>query len=346
MALGIPGVRVGSWTAPSLRSGCTVVIPPAGSIGAVAVRGAAPGTREAAALGVHGKLTVCHAVMLSGGSAYGLAAADGAMTWLERQGVGYPVGAGLVPIVGSAIVLDRAVHDPPSRPTAASGLAACEAATEDDPPEGTVGAGAGCSVAKVAGLDRAWRGGLGIAVRRAAGVTVGALVVNNAVGEVRNEDGTWLARARVPDDAPRFPLHPEVMIRPAAPGGGGPVGPDAAAPGVAAPGGSTADAEEAGGPSLNTVIGVIVTDARLDKRAAHRVADLGHTGLARVLFPAHTEADGDALFCLGTGQVDAPLDLVTHLAAEAVAEAARRGPAAARGHDGLPGLADADGVAP
>jgi L-aminopeptidase/D-esterase-like protein len=319
VALGVAGVRIGTWTAPSGRSGCTVVLPPDGTLGAIAVRGAAPGTREAAALGVHGKLTVCHGVVLAGGSAYGLAAADGVTRWLEAEGIGYPVAGALVPIVGAAIVLDTAVLDPPSRPDAAAGAAACEAATEHDPREGGVGAGAGCSVAKVAGIGGAWRGGQGIAVRRAKGVTVGVLIVNNAVGEVVAEDGSWIARSRAPADAPRLPY-------------------DANGLRGSAPGGTPADA--GGGPTQNTAIGVVVTDAKLDKRGAHRVADLGHSGVARAVRPAHTEADGDALFCLATGQVDATVDLVAHLAAEAVAEAVRRGPAAAVSHDGLPGLGD------
>jgi L-aminopeptidase/D-esterase-like protein len=320
MALGVPGVRVGTWTAPSGRSGCTVVLPPDGTVGAIAVRGAAPGTREAAALGPAGKIGVCHAVVLAGGSAYGLAAADGVMRWLERAGVGYAVSAGRVPIVGAAIVLDAAVADPAARPDADAGWAACEAAVGADPPEGAVGVGAGCTVAKVAGLAAAWASGQGVAVRRAAGVTVGAIVANHAVGEVVADDGTWLARARVAADAPRYPTH-----------GGELFGDPAAGP---------------HGPTANTVIGCLVTDAALDKRETHRVADLGHSGIARALRPAHTEADGDALFCLATGAVPARVDLVAHLAAEAVAEAVRRGPLAAVGRPAapplpaLPGLAD------
>jgi L-aminopeptidase/D-esterase-like protein len=326
MALGVAGVRVGTWTAPGAVSGCTVVLPPDDTLGAIAVRGAAPGTREAAALGPAGKLTVCHGVVLAGGSAYGLAAADGVVRWLEAAGRGYRVAVGRVPIVGAAILLDAAVGVRDARPDADAGWAACDTAVADDPPEGAVGVGAGCTIAKVAGLEHAWAGGQGIAVRRAGGVTVGAIVANNAVGELVGEDGSWLARARVPDDAPRFPLH----------GMGTLPGPGASA------GGGTAPA----GPAANTVIGCIVTDARLDKRAAHRVADLGHSGVARALRPAHTEADGDALFCLATGQVEASIDLVAHLAAEVVADAVRRGPLAARDRPArgalpqLPGLAD------
>ena len=335
MALGVAGVRVGTWTSPGAVSGCTVVLPPDGTLGAIAVRGAAPGTRESAALGPAGKLTVCHAVVLSGGSAFGLAAADGVVRWLEERGTGYPVAGAVVPIVGAAIVLDEAVRDRAARPDAAAGFAACEAAVEDDPAEGGVGVGAGCSVAKVAGLEHAWRSGQGIAVRRAAGVTVGVLVANNAVGEVVDDDGSWIARARVPDDAPRFPTHGGTLLGPQGPppGGDGPGGPDAGGAGGAV-------GAVAGGPSANTVIGCIVTDAVLTKRDAHRVADLGHSGLARALRPAHTESDGDALFCLATGQVTASVDLVAHLAAEAVADAVRRGPRAAVARNGLPGLAD------
>jgi L-aminopeptidase/D-esterase-like protein len=312
MALGVEEVRVGTWTAPSGVSGCTVVLPPAGTVGAIAVRGSAPGTREAAALGPLGKVQECHGVVLSGGSAYGLATADGVVRRLERDGVGYAVGPALVPIVGAAIVLDAAVGDPASRPDADAGAAAYDAATEADPAEGRVGVGAGCTIAKVAGLEAAWRGGQGIAVVREGGVTVGAIVANNAVGELVDDDGRFLARARVGDDVPRFP----------------------------SPGSAFGAWRRPGGPTDNTVIGCIVTDAKLSKRDAFRVADLGHSGTVRAVRPAHTESDGDALFCLATGKVEASVDLVAHLAAEAVAMAARSGPQHAAGAAGLPGLAD------
>lgn len=301
MALGVEGLRVGTWTHPEIPTGCTVLLPPEGTLGAVAIRGAAPGTREAAALGPQGKVEVCHGVVLSGGSAYGLATADGVVAWLEEQGIGYPIGNGFarVPIVGAAIVLDVAVALPGARPDAAAGRAACEAATADDPAEGAVGAGAGATVAKVGGLPYAWRSGQGLAVRSHEDLVVGALVVNNAVGEVLGQDGSVAIASRAPDDVVRFPY-------------GDPLA-------------------SAGGPSANTVIGCIVTNARLTKSAAVRVADLGHTGTARAVQPAHTQSDGDALFCLATGEVEAPLDLVALLAADVVAEAARRGPERATG---------------
>lgn len=310
MALGVAQVAVGTWTAPGGVSGCTVVLPPEGTVGAIAVRGSAPGTREAAALAAGGRVEVCHAVVLAGGSAYGLAVADGVMGWLEERGRGFPVPGAVVPIVGAAIVLDAAVAEPSARPGPAAGRAACAAADTAEPAEGRTGVGAGCTVAKVAGLAHARPSGQGVAVRRAGGVTVGVLVANNALGEVVAEDGSFLARARVADTTPRFPEVDPFATAPATPDGDGPAGQGGAE----------------GGPTSNTVIGCIVTDARLSKRDAARVADLGHSGIARAVRPAHTQADGDALFCLATGRVEATVDLVAHLAAEAVADACRRGP--------------------
>ena len=324
MALGVEGVRVGVWTSPNGPSGCTVILPPPGTVGAIAVRGAAPGTREAVALSPQGRIEVCHAVVLSGGSAFGLASADGVATWLEAHGIGHPVARSVVPIVGAAIVLDQGATDPAVRPGPQAGTAACDAATEDDPAEGGVGAGAGVTVAKVAGLGYAWRSGQGIAVRRDGDVVVGALVVNNAVGEVFDDHGNAIVASRAAPDAPRYPSDPDAILNglelladhlPAGPGA------------VVAP------------PIDNTVIGCIVTNARLTKLGAVRVADLGHSGIARSIRPAHTSLDGDALFTLATGQVESTIDLVAELAAEAVAEATRRGPLAAIGGHGLPGHA-------
>lgn len=334
MALGIDGLRIGTWTHDEVPTGCTVVLPPEGTLGAIAVRGQSPGTREAAALGPSGKLTVLHGVVLSGGSAYGLATADGVVRWLEEQGIGYPVGErALVPIVGAAIVLDLSVGVVGGRPDAEAGRAACAAATTDDPAEGSVGAGTGCTVAKVGGLEHAWRGGQGIAVERAPtdgdgpDLVVGALVVNNAVGEVLGPDAAPLVTSRAPADVPRWPAETDEKL------GASASGSTAGSPAHADAGNDGRDPQ---GPSGNTVIGVVVTNARLDKTQAHRVADLAHTGVARAVEPAHTSVDGDALFCLATGEVEASVDRVALLAARAVATAARRGPLAA--HDlELPG---------
>ncbi len=312
MALGLDDLRIGTWTSPDAPTGCTVILPPPDTLGAVAVRGHSPGIRFAVSLGPMGKLTVCHGVVLTGASAYGQASADGVTTWLEEQGVGYAVRDAVVPIVGAAHLLDRGVWYPDARPGADAGRAACEDASTMDPPDGNVGAGAGCVVAKVGGLEQAWRGGQGTAVRTHGDLVVGAIVANNAVGELRGDDGSWLLRARIDDDAERYPF---VEMLP----------PD------------ESEGEVVGG---NTVIGCVVTNARLDKISAHRVADLAHSGIDRAVRPSHTFYDGDALFCLATGRVEASLDLVAHLAADAVAEATRRGPLAATSLPDLPGAAD------
>jgi len=305
MALGVDAVRVGIWTSANAVSGVTVVLPPSGSVGAVAVRGSAPGTREAAALGVNGHVEVCHAVVLAGGSAYGLCAADGVMRFLEANGTGFATPYGVVPIVGAAILFDESVAQPAERPTAEAGFLAASAATTTDVPEGPVGAGAGCSVAKQYGRAFAWRSGQGIAIRRHEDVVVGVIVANNAVGAVMHANGTVLCG----------PRHDGTGISLSFDGRDG-----------------------LAGPSANTVIGCVVTNATLSKRDVYRVADLSHSGTARAIRPAHTQADGDAMFALATGQVAAHVDLVAALAAEAVEEALRRAVLATPSHATLPGL--------
>lgn len=285
-AWGIDGLAVGMWTHPDGHTGTTVLLPPEGTVGAAAVRGGAPGTREVAALSVHGRIEACHGIVLSGGSAFGLAAADGAVRWCAEQGIGHDVGVARVPIIGAAIVFDLRAGDA-ARPDADAGYAACAAAAPRDPRDGLVGVGAGCTVGKLAGLAHAVPGGQGAAVRRAAGCTVGALVAVNALGDVLDEQGAPLAASTAPADRPRYP--------------------------------------EAGQPraGTNTVIGCVVTDAALSKADAVRAADLAHSGVARSVSPAHTSYDGDVLFLLATGRGGGHLDLVADLAARAVAAAVR-----------------------
>jgi L-aminopeptidase/D-esterase-like protein len=289
---GLEGFRIGHATLDGAVSGCSVVLPPPGSLGGVAVRGGAPGTREAAALGPTGGVEECHAVLLSGGSAFGLAAADGAVAWCEEHGSGFDMGVARVPVVGAAIVFDlRAAGQP--RPGPAEGRAACRAAQDlaaGPPATGRVGVGAGCTVGKAAGPAHAAPGGVGWAVARGGGVTVGALMAVNALGDVVDEDGTVLAGSTAPPAAPRYPLVP--------------------LPGTSA--------------GQQTVIGCLVTDARLGKAEACRAADLAHTGIARAVEPPHTTLDGDALFLLCAQRVAASVDLVAHLGARAVAAAIRQ----------------------
>lgn len=294
MALGVAGVRVGGWTAGGGHTGCTVVLSPPGSLGGVAIRGGAPGTRETAALGPTGNVRECHAVVLSGGSAFGLATADGVVRWCEAHGIGYDKTVARIPIVGAAILFDLRGREQggadAERPGPEAGWAACEAASEDDPPMGLVGVGAGCTVGKTAGLEHRAPGGQGWAVASGGGVTVGALMAVNALGDVLDERGDILVGSSAPADAPRFPLVP-----PPAP---------------------VLEAE-------HTVIGCLVTDATLSKTDACRAADLAHTGIARSVNPAHTTYDGDALFLLCAQRVPASVDLVAYLGAQAVAAAVR-----------------------
>ena len=312
MALGVERVRVGMWTDPEHHTGCTVILPPAGTVGGIAVRGGAPGTREAAILGPATPNESCHAVALCGSSLFGLRAADGVVDWCEAHGVGLDLAVGRFPIVGAAVVLD--IRSPDMRRIdREAGWAACEAATADEPANGSVGVGAGCTVGKEAGLEWASKGGQGSAARQSGEVTVGALVAVNALGSILGEDGRVIAGCRAPAGRPRYPFAPLSILR---------------------EGGDGASVDDAGSVS-NTVIGCVVTNARLRKSQVCRVADLGHTGIARAVLPAHTSLDGDALFALATGEVDASVDLVAELAAQAVAEAVREG---VRHADGIPGF--------
>lgn len=320
MALGIDGVGVGCWTDTVNHTGATVVLPPAGTLGAAAVRGGAPGTREVAALGATGTIEVCHAVVLSGGSAFGLATADGVMAWCESHGIGHDKAVARIPIVGAAILFD--LREPgTARPGRDAGWAACEAAHPGDPPMGSVGAGAGCSVGKTAGLAHASKGGQGWAVATGGGITVGALVAANPVGDVVDEQGRVLAGSRAPSGAPRFPRANPPTPTPVT--GDAPVDPpDAAGP-------TSSDPPDA------TVLGCLATDARLSKPDAVRAADLAHSGVARAVCPAHTSVDGDALFLLCLQRRPAHMDLVADLGAQAVAAAIRQ---AVRHATSIPGF--------
>lgn len=322
MALGVDGLRVGCWTDTEHHTGCTVVLAPEGTLGAAAVRGGAPGTREVAALGAAGSVRECHAVVLSGGSAFGLATADGVVDWCETHGIGHDKTVARIPIVGGAIVFDLRTPGAP-RPGRDAGWAACEAATEADPPMGSVGVGAGCTVGKAAGLAFGSAGGQGWALAHGGGVTVGALVAANPLGDVLDERGRVLAGSRAPVDAPRFPL-----AVPAPEGGSrssGRTGASAPAP----------DTHQAPDHLENTIVGCLATDARLTKPDAVRAVDLAHSGIARAVTPAHTSFDGDALFLLAAQRVEASVDLVAHLGAQAVAGAIR---AAVRHATAMPGF--------
>ncbi len=303
----VAGIEVGHYTDGRRPTGCSVVLARAGAVGGVDVRGAAPGTRETDLLSPVNTVDVVHGVLLSGGSAFGLDAATGVMQWLEMRGVGVDVGAARVPIVPGAVLFDLLVGDARIRPDAQAGFAACEAASRQPPPEGNVGAGAGASVGKVFGHERAMKGGIGTASVTAGGVTVGALIACNALGDVVDPDtGRVIAGARTADgqrlqDTRRALLAGERPI-----------------PILA---------------GTNTTIGVVATDAALSKTQVNRLAQVAHDGLARAINPVHTVADGDTLFALATGHhtTHPGMMVLATLAAEAVARATVRAVLAAQG---------------
>ena len=296
----VRGLRVGHFTETRRPTGCTVILAPEGAVAGVDVRGAAPGTRETELLSPTNAIEQVHAIVLAGGSAFGLDAAGGVMRWLEEHGIGVQVGPARVPIVPAAILFDLWVGDASIRPDAASGYAACEAATTDPVAEGNVGAGTGAAVGKLFGIDRAMRGGLGSASISVGGITVAALVAVNAIGDVIDPaTGQPIAGARSADGrhlqgTMRSMLRGELLA---------PMQPGSA-----------------------TTIGLVATDAVLTKAQATKMAQMAHDGFARSINPVHTMTDGDTIFALATGASGeaANLTLIGALGAEVMATAVVR----------------------
>ena len=284
---------MGHWTDERARTGCTVILPDAEAVAGVSVRGGAPGTRETDLLDPIRTSERIDAVLLSGGSAYGLAAADGVMRWLEERGIGRKVAGQVVPIVPTAIVFDLAVGDPKVRPGPNEGYAACESASADAPREGRVGAGTGATVGKMMGRELSRAGGVGIASRRVGDVSVGALFAVNALGDVVAEDGSLV---NAPPDTQRIVDRLLAGERPV-----------------------LRTAREA------TTIGVVATDAQLTKTEASWLATVAHDGIARAVYPAHSRGDGDTVFALSTlrgPRID--LEALAAIAVEVTADAIRR----------------------
>ena len=312
----VTGIEVGHWTDARRPTGCTVVLTRAGAVGGVDVRGAAPGTRETELLSPLNAVEQVHAVMLGGGSAFGLDAAGGVMRWLEERGIGVQVGPARVPIVPAAILFDLWVGDASIRPDAAAGYAACGVASDAPVPEGNVGAGTGASVGKLFGIDRAMRGGIGSASITVDGVTVAALVAVNAIGDVIDpRSGTPIAGARSADG--KHLLGTMAALQRGEP----PNGPK---------------------PGTATTLGIVATDAVLTKAQANKLAQMAHDGFARAINPVHTMTDGDTIFALATGASgrSANLTLLGALGADVMARAIVRAARAATTLDtpGLPRL--------
>lgn len=300
-------IRVGHAGDEDALTGCTVFLPPDGTTGSCDVRGGAPGTRETELLQPTFTVRGPHAVVLSGGSAFGLASATGVARYLEERGVGFPTPGGLVPIVSAAVIYDLDIGDGAIRPGEEMGYAACEEASADEEREGSVGVGLGASVGNVYGRDRSTRGGFGIYRFHTDQFKIEVAAVVNSYGDVVDDAGRVLGGARNED--------------------GGFAGAEKAicnASGLAP------------GCMQNTTLVVVATNARLDCEQARRMAVQGHNGLARAIRPSHTRYDGDTVFVLATNEVDAAVDAVEVLAAMGAAEAVRSGVMRASAAGGIP----------
>lgn len=284
----VTGLEVGHWTHQEAATGCTVVLcPPEGCVASASVRGGAPGTREVALLEPEKALERIHAILLAGGSAFGLAAADGVMRCLETRGIGFETPFAKVPIVPAAIVFDLAVGRSDIRPDAQAGYLACEAASTAPVALGRVGAGAGATVGKYLGFAYAEWGGVGSALRRVEGAKLAALVVVNPVGDIVDPaTGEVVAGARRADGS--RPREAEVTDLFAAPHG------------------------------TNTTLVVVATDAPLAKAACKALAESAHVGIARATRPSHTPLDGDTAFALSTARGPEVAPLALAVAAQAV----------------------------
>lgn len=300
----VHGIEVGHAQDDQALTGCTVILCRDGAVAGVDVRGGAPGTRETDLLNPVNMVEKIHAVVLAGGSAYGLDSATGVMRYLEEQNIGFDMGVARVPIVPAAILYDLGVGRADARPDAAMGYRAAASASSRPPAEGNVGAGAGASVGKIRGMKYASKAGIGTWSIKVQNIVVGALVAVNAVGDVVDpESGQLIAGLRS---------------------------------------GKTLQAmkrnQARAAIQSNTVIGVVATDARLTKAGATKVAQMAQDGLARAIRPAHTMYDGDTIFALATGESRADISTVGAFAAEAMAIAIVRAAKMAASASGIPGL--------
>jgi L-aminopeptidase/D-esterase-like protein len=315
----IAGLRLGHADDRQALTGCTVLLPPEGTVGGFDRRGGANGSRQLDPLGLTHVVQEVHAVLLAGGSAFGLEAATGVASFLEEQGVGFDVTVAKVPIVPTAILFDLGLGEVQKRPDAAMGRAACEAANSEAPAQGCVGAGMGATLGKALGLPQAMKSGFGsAAVEFDSGLIVGAAVAANPLGDVIDpETGAIVAGARVPGES--GPVFADARAVLAARAGGGKMG--------------FASAD-------NTVIGAVVTNGRLNKNECTLVAQMAQDGIARAVRPAHTQFDGDTVFALATGELEVEATIVGTFAAEMVAQSIMNAVRRAEALGGLPAWVD------
>ena len=318
----VPGIEVGQAQDDQALTGCTVVLCRKGAVAGVDVRGGAPGTRETDLLNPVNLVEKVHAIVLAGGSAFGLDAASGVMRYLDKNNIGFDTGFGKVPIVPAAILFDLGLGDPNVRPDAGMGYRAAFAASSSAPAEGNVGAGTGASIGKIFGAKSAMKAGIGTASMNVSGLVIGAIVAVNAFGDVVDpQTGQIVAGARSteqnvsPGDEGYFSNTIEIMkiISDRSP--------------------------LAFATKVNTVIGVVATNAKLTKAEAAKVAQMAQDGLARAIRPAHTMLDGDTIFALATGDKKADPSTVGAFATEVMEQAILHAVKKANSAGDLPGLA-------
>jgi L-aminopeptidase/D-esterase-like protein len=310
MITDVPGILVGQYTDEQNITGCSVILCPPKTVAACEVRGSSPGSRELALLAPDKQMQEVHAILLSGGSAFGLGAANGVMKYLSEREIGYKTPWVTVPIVPQAIIFDLNLGSSSVFPVAENAYTACMNAAKEVE-QGSVGAGTGAVVGKWNGFEKAMKGGVGTASVRQGDLIVGAFAVVNAVGDIVDADGSVIAGARSDekfysqnDRLSNF-TNDRLLLR-----------------------------------NTNTTLAVVASNARLSKVDTFRVSQRMHDGMSRAVHPCHTTFDGDVSFALSTGEVTAPIDLVAELAAEATSQAIRNAVRAARGRGGVKGLLD------
>jgi L-aminopeptidase/D-esterase-like protein len=314
----VPGIKVGHYTDIDAARGCTVVICERGAMPGVDVRGSSPGTRETDLMRPMAQVDKVHAILLTGGSAFGLDAASGVMNYLEETNIGYETSIGKIPLVPAAVLFDLTIGDTKIRPGAAQGYQACKVATNRKVDEGSVGAGTGAMVGHLFGPERATKSGLGTASIVIFGdVIVAAIVAVNAFGDVINtENGQVLAGVRT-EDGKSFVSTMDCLKK-----------------------GCSFNVKN----GQNTTIAVVATNARLDKEQTNKMAQIAHDGMARAINPCHTMLDGDTIFALATGEKDGDITAITALAADVMERAIMKAVIIATGLCGVPARRDIIGL--
>ncbi|MDO5708100.1 MAG: P1 family peptidase [Andreesenia angusta] len=310
----IEGFKIGHYTDSEAGTGCTVIICKEGGIAGVDIRGGAPATRETALLNPENMVERIHSIVLSGGSAYGLDASSGVMKYLEERGIGFTIGTNTVPIVCAASLFDLEVGNGAIRPDKDMGYKACINSEKNILEEGNVGAGTGATIGKILGKDYAMKSGIGIYATKIGELKIGAIIALNALGDIIDSDGRIIA-GLLDEDRKSFKNSKEILI-------------------------SNIDKERIEKNKIgNTTLGCIITNAKLKKVEANRIARIAHNGYAKSISPVHTSLDGDTIFTISYGDIDIDKDILASISVDIIARAVRRAAKKAKSAYGFKGFA-------